>query len=87
MLGNLGRNLELEQFTRALYEARELAMGRIQAAAKALRAEGVVGLQLQQNSRTWGSHTTEFLAVGTAIRSLRDDHQIERPAMVLDLDH
>ncbi len=87
VVGMLGRNVELEQFTRALYDARELAMGRIQAAAQALAAEGIVGLQLRQHSHTWGSHTTEFLAVGTAIRPLRDNHKIEPPTMVLNLDH
>jgi uncharacterized protein YbjQ (UPF0145 family) len=87
VIGNIGRNVELEQFTRALYDARELAMGRIQAAAQALSAEGIVGMRLRQNSHTWGSHTTEFLAIGTAIRPLRDDHQIEHPTMVLNLDH
>jgi hypothetical protein len=44
-------------------------------------------MQLRQHSHTWGSHTTEFPAIGTAIRPLRDDHQVERPAMVLNLDH
>jgi uncharacterized protein YbjQ (UPF0145 family) len=86
-IGNVGRNVELEQFTGALYDARELAMGRIQAAAQALAAEGIVGMRLRQHSHTWGSHTTEFLAIGTAIRPLRDDHQIEHPTMVLNLDH
>jgi uncharacterized protein YbjQ (UPF0145 family) len=87
MIGNFGRNLELEQVTRALYDARELAMGRLQAAAQALQAEGIVGVQLHQHSRTWGSHTTEFLAIGTAVRPLREDHEIKRPTMVLELDH
>jgi uncharacterized protein YbjQ (UPF0145 family) len=86
-IGNIGRNVELEQFTGALYDARELAMGRIQAAAKALAAEGVVGMELRQHSHTWGGHTTEFLAVGTAVRPLREDHEIDRPTMVLNLEH
>ncbi len=76
-----------EQFTRALYDARELAMGRIQAAAQVLAAEGIAGLRLRQHTHTWGSHTTEFLAVGTAVRPLRDDHKIEHPTMVLNLEH
>jgi uncharacterized protein YbjQ (UPF0145 family) len=87
VIGTVGRNVELGQFTRALYDARELAMGRIQAAARALAAEGIVGVALRQHSHTWGSHTTEFLAIGTAIRPRREDHQIEHPAMVLNLDH
>jgi uncharacterized protein YbjQ (UPF0145 family) len=85
-LGNVGRNVEIEQFTQALYDARELAMSRMQAEAEALHAEGIVGVQLRQHSHTWGSHTTEFFAVGTAVRPLREDHVIERPTMVLSLD-
>jgi uncharacterized protein YbjQ (UPF0145 family) len=86
VLGNIGRNVEIEQFTQALYDARELAMSRMQAEAEALHAEGIVGVQLRQHSHTWGSHTTEFFAIGTAVRPLREDHVIERPTMVLSLD-
>jgi uncharacterized protein YbjQ (UPF0145 family) len=86
MIGNIGRNVEIEQYTQALYDARELAMSRMQAEAEALHAEGIVGVQLRQHSHTWGGHTTEFFAIGTAVRPLRDDHVIERPTMVLSLD-
>jgi uncharacterized protein YbjQ (UPF0145 family) len=86
VLGNAGRNVEIEQFTQALYDARELAMSRMQAEAEALDAEGIVAVQLRQHSHTWGSHTTEFFAIGTAVRPLRADHVIDRPSMVLSLD-
>jgi uncharacterized protein YbjQ (UPF0145 family) len=85
-MGNIGRNVELEQFTQALYDARELAMSRMQAEAEGLAAEGIVGVQLRQHSHAWGSHTTEFFAIGTAVRPLRDDHIIQTPTMVLSLD-
>ncbi|MFJ8015077.1 heavy metal-binding domain-containing protein [Streptomyces sp. NPDC096339] len=86
VLNNAGRNVELEPFTQALYEARELAMSRMQAEGRALEAEGIVAVQLRQHTHSWGSHTTEFFAIGTAVRPLRDDHVIDRPAMVLSLD-
>ncbi|MFI0940796.1 heavy metal-binding domain-containing protein [Streptomyces sp. NPDC021020] len=86
VIGNAGRNVEIEQFTQALYDARELAMGRMQAEAEELGAEGIVAVQLRQHSHTWGAHTTEFFAIGTAVRPLRDDHVIDRPTMVLGLD-
>src|SRR5579859_4577182 len=79
VIANVGRNTELEPFTRALYAARDLAMSRMRTAARALQAEGIVGLQLQQHSHAWDAHTTEFLAVGTAVRPLRDTHKIEPP--------
>ena len=40
MVGNIGRNVELEQFTQALYDARELAMSRMQAEAEAAARGG-----------------------------------------------
>jgi uncharacterized protein YbjQ (UPF0145 family) len=52
VLGNIGKNVELEQFTQALYDARELAMSRMQAEAEAYHAEGIVGVQLRQHSHT-----------------------------------
>lgn len=61
-------------------------MSRMQAEAEALQAEGIVGVQLRQHSHAWGAHTTEFFAIGTAVRPLREDHVIERPTMVLSLD-
>ncbi|MFF4324178.1 heavy metal-binding domain-containing protein [Streptomyces sp. NPDC001568] len=86
VLSNTGRNVEIEPFTQALYGARELAMGRMRAEAESLDAEGIVAVQLRQHSHSWGPHTTEFFAVGTAVRPLRDDHTIDRPGMVLSLD-
>jgi uncharacterized protein YbjQ (UPF0145 family) len=86
VIGNIGRNVEIEQFTQALYDARELAMSRMQAEAEELHAEGIVGVQLRQHSHTWGAHTTEFFAIGTAVRPLRENHVIEPPTMVLSLD-
>ena len=50
VIGNIGRNVEIEQFTQALYDARELAMTRMQTEAEELHAEGIVGVQLRQHS-------------------------------------
>ncbi|OIV37595.1 hypothetical protein BIV57_10265 [Mangrovactinospora gilvigrisea] len=86
VFNNIGKNVEIEQFTQALYDARELAMARMQAEAEALHAEGIVGVQLNSHNHRWGGHTTEFFAIGTAVRPLRPDHVIDRPQMVLSLD-
>ncbi|MFG2621203.1 heavy metal-binding domain-containing protein [Streptomyces sp. NPDC048507] len=85
-LANAGRNVEVELYTQALYDARALAMARMKAEGEALEAEGIVAVELRQDTHSWGGHTTEFFAVGTAVRPLRDDHVIERPALVLGLD-
>jgi len=84
-MGNIGQNVEIPQFTEALYDARELAMSRMQAEAEQLEAEGIVGVQLLSLPHKWGGHTTEFFAIGTAVRPLRDDHTIATPQLVLPL--
>lgn len=84
-IGSAGQNVEIPQFTEALYDARELAMSRMQAEAEQLEAEGVVGVQLLSLPHRWGGHTTEFFTVGTAVRPLRADHVIATPMLVLPL--
>ena len=85
-VGRWSQNQELQVLSQAMYNARELAMSRMQAEAEELQAEGIVGVDLRHHSHTWGSHTTEFFAIGTAVRPLRADHVIDRPTMVLSLD-
>jgi uncharacterized protein YbjQ (UPF0145 family) len=81
----MGRNIEMTNFTQALYDARELAMGRMQNEAEAVQAGGLVGVRLNQASHGWGSHVIEFMAVATAVIPTQDDHTIEKPALVLPL--
>jgi uncharacterized protein YbjQ (UPF0145 family) len=84
-MSNIGQNVEIPQFTEALYDARELAMSRMQAEAEQLHAEGIVGVQLLSLPHRWGGHTTEFFAIGTAVKPLRADHTIAKPQLVLPL--
>jgi uncharacterized protein YbjQ (UPF0145 family) len=84
-MGNIGQNVEIPQFTEALYDARELAMSRMQTEAEQLNAEGIVGVQMLSLPHRWGGHTTEFFAIGTAVRPLREDHVIATPQLVLPL--
>jgi uncharacterized protein YbjQ (UPF0145 family) len=81
-----GRNVEMTNYTQALYDARELSMERMQAEAVALNAQGVVGAQIVEHSHGWGSHVIEFFAVGTAVVSVSDNHQIQPPALALLLN-
>ncbi len=85
-LATTGRATELPNFTQALYDARERAMTRMEDEAQRLRAEGVVGVQLVEKSHMWGSHTIEFLAIGTGVRSLRPDHVVPPPVPVVSMD-
>jgi uncharacterized protein YbjQ (UPF0145 family) len=82
----VGRNVEMPNFTQALYDARELAMGRMQAEAEALEAEGVVGVLLEEGNHGWSSHVIELFAVGTAVVPTGPDHTITPPTLTLGLD-
>src|SRR5579862_4239512 len=82
----VGNNVEMTNYTQALYDARELAMERMQAEATSLRAEGIVGAQIHEKSHGWGSHVIEYFAVGTGVIQTRADHIIAPPQLVLSLD-
>ena len=84
-LRQLGRNIEMPNFTQALYEARELAMERMQAEADELKAGGIVGARIVERSHGWGSHVIEFFAIGTAVVPTSTEHEIDKPALVLPL--
>jgi uncharacterized protein YbjQ (UPF0145 family) len=75
----------MPNFTQALYDARELAMERMQTEAEGVKAEGIVGVQLSERNHGWGSHVIEFFAVGTAIVPYEEERQIPVPTPVLDL--
>lgn len=84
-LKNAGRNIEMPNFTQAMYDARELAMGRMQVEAETLAAEGIVGVQLQEQSHGWGSHVIEFFGIGTAIVKSVGAGPLPTPTAVIDL--
>ena len=89
-LRQAGSNQEMIVFTQGVYEARELALSRMQAEAGAATASGIVGVNVAVSNHVWGEHATEFLATGTAIRRLADEHRMPdttpRPTFTLTLD-
>jgi uncharacterized protein YbjQ (UPF0145 family) len=85
-MNRVGRNVEMTNYTQALYDARELSMERMQSEAVSLKAQGVVGAQIVERNHGWGSHVIEFFAVGTAVISISDDHQIATPSLSLLLN-
>ncbi len=70
--------------------SRELALGRMQAEAAQAGSSGIVGVTVEVNNHVWGEHATEFLATGTAIRRLGDEHRLPetspKPTFTLGLD-
>jgi uncharacterized protein YbjQ (UPF0145 family) len=89
-LRQAGRNQEMMQFTQGVYEARELALSRMQAEAAAAHASGIVGVTVDVKNHVWGQHATEFLATGTSVRRLSAEHRLPetspRPTFTLGLD-
>src|SRR6266852_1337670 len=89
-LRQAGQNQEMVVFTQGIYEARELALGRMQAEAAQAGSSGIVGVTVEVNNHVWGEHATEFLATGTAIRRLGDEHRLPetspKPTFTLGLD-
>ena len=85
-VGQVARNVELPNYTQALYDARELAMQRMQSEAQTLEATGIVGVDLQEKTHSWGNHLIEFFAIGTAIVPLDGAQPIGSPTPVLDLN-
>jgi len=84
------QNQEMVQFTQGIYEARELALTRMQAEATAAGATGIVGVRVGVSNHVWGEHATEFLALGTAVRRLAAEHVLPntspKPTFTLGLD-
>jgi len=83
-LGQVGRNAEMPQWTQGNYQARELAMSRMQAEAERDGGTGVVGVRFDISNYAWGLHTVEFYVAGTAVRHSGEAQTIT-PSFVLPM--
>jgi uncharacterized protein YbjQ (UPF0145 family) len=86
---SVNQNCEMPAFTQGLYDARELAMGRMQwEANEAGGATGVVGVTVEESSHGWDSHVIEFSALGTSILAINDpEHEVhDVPKMVMGIE-
>lgn len=77
----------MTNYTTALYDARELAMERMQNDALKMKAEGVVGMHILTHNHSWGPRVMEFFAIGTAIAHIPVNYQIKQPAISLLLNY
>ena len=59
---------EMAVLSQAMYNARELAMTRMEEEADQLGADGVVGVRLDVGRYEWGEDMAEFIAIGTAVK-------------------
>ncbi|HEY4033789.1 MAG TPA: heavy metal-binding domain-containing protein [Ktedonobacteraceae bacterium] len=66
---------ELKEYSEAMYEARGLALARMQFEADQLGADGIIGIDLKiefLHDNEW----MEVVATGTAVRHIRGTHNI-----------
>jgi uncharacterized protein YbjQ (UPF0145 family) len=73
------RNEELAVISQAMYDARRLAISRMEQEAAMLDADGIVGVRMEISRRDWAEDLLEFIFIGTAVRA-RDQSQRIRPA-------
>jgi uncharacterized protein YbjQ (UPF0145 family) len=80
------QNIELTNFTEAMYSARESAMERMQRSALDVGGQGVVQVKVTEGPMHFARHAVGFTAWGTAVRLVADVHQFVQPQVILPLD-
>jgi uncharacterized protein YbjQ (UPF0145 family) len=81
-----GSNVELTNFTEAMYSARESAMERMQRSALDLGGTGVVEVKVTEGPMDFARHAVSFMAYGTVVHLAADEHQRMQPIVVVPLD-
>ena len=79
------QNVELSNFTEAIYSARETAMERMQTTALALKGSGVVQVNVVEGPLHFASHAIGFVTWGTVVRLSASEHQRIAPQMVVTM--
>ena len=77
--GKLMQNMELTVLSQAMYNARELAMSRMRAEARAMGADGIVGVRLLVQRVGWDAEVLEFIAIGTGVVHTSDTAGFKAP--------
>jgi len=80
------QNVELTNYTEAMYSARESAMEKMQRSALEAGGQGVVEVKVTEGPMSFARHVVGFTAWGTAVRLVAEAHQFVRPELVLPLD-
>jgi uncharacterized protein YbjQ (UPF0145 family) len=80
------QNVELTNFTEAMYSARESAMARMQESALTLGGTGVVEVKVVEGPMSFASHAVKFVAWGTVVRLAASSHQLVQPTTVVSLN-
>ena len=97
----VGGNSEALEYTHALYDARELAIERLQMEAEATGATGIVGVTVEEkqhswrswlmptgggNAAMWNGELIEFFVFGTAVVPMEMREPIPVPTLVIPVN-
>jgi uncharacterized protein YbjQ (UPF0145 family) len=80
------QNIELKNYTAAMYSAREAAMQRMQESALAMKGTGVVEVKIVEGPMRFASHAVGFAAWGTVVRLVKSSHQSVHPLAAVSLN-
>jgi uncharacterized protein YbjQ (UPF0145 family) len=80
------QNVELTNFTEAMYSARESAMERMQRTAIAMQGSGVVEVKVTEGPMDFAHHAIGFAAYGTVVGMGAEANHALAVRMVLPLD-
>ncbi|HWD96073.1 MAG TPA: heavy metal-binding domain-containing protein [Acidimicrobiales bacterium] len=80
------QNIELTNYTAAMYSAREAAMERMQKSAIGMKGSGVVEVKFTEGPMSFASHAVGFAAWGTVVRLKKEAHQFVQPIAVVSLN-
>jgi uncharacterized protein YbjQ (UPF0145 family) len=89
------KSCELSEYTHALYDARELAIERLQDEAEAIGATGIVGVTVAQEQHSWraapwnvgnaaldAGEVLELFVIGTAVVPTGEGTDVGSPQLV-----
>lgn len=94
MKGKSAQNQEILLFTQGIYEARNWAMKRLSADAEAVKADGIVSMEVDcdiqtveymQFNKTFHDPIFHFIATGTSIAQVGEPKPIKKPKMIMRL--
>lgn len=85
-LAQTRQNVELTNFTEAMYAARGSAMQRAQTSAIAMGAQGVVAVQVREGPMDFAHHAIGFTVYGSAVKPGPRGHQYFAPQVSVSLD-
>lgn len=85
-LGQSVQNVELSNFTEALYDAREAAMGELQSQISVVGGTGLLDAKIIDRPVSFARHVVEFVVYGTAVKMLAPAHSHPNLSTVLPVD-